>query len=170
MFAASLIRLEPVGKTAESGNWHGLFYRGNNPSVNGCSESAITAAVRRFWNPMRTADTTTLQIFLPNVVVSDFLSLVRERIEMRVINPAKAACKDDSTPPPPPLLDRGGEVPKSTISSLASIHPLAFVMRPSLPLEAQPARLPYKFFFVQASMRSSAFSMFSIEFATLKRR
>jgi len=28
----------------------------------------------------------------------------------------------------------------------------------------------YRFFFVQASMRSSAFSIFSIEFATLKRR
>jgi hypothetical protein len=34
----------------------------------------------------------------------------------------------------------------------------------------QPKRLPYRFFFVQASMRTSAFSMFSIEFATLKRR
>ena len=28
----------------------------------------------------------------------------------------------------------------------------------------------YRFFFVQALMRSSAFSIFSIEFATLKRR
>jgi hypothetical protein len=36
MLAASLIRFETVGKTAESGNRHGLFYRGNNPSVNGC--------------------------------------------------------------------------------------------------------------------------------------
>ena len=34
----------------------------------------------------------------------------------------------------------------------------------------QPTHSPYRFFFVQASMRSSAFSMFSIEFATLKRR
>ena len=55
-------------------------------------------------------------------------------------------------------------------SSLVSVRRSAFVMRPSLPLEAQPKRLPYRFFFVQASMRSSAFSMFSIEFATLKRR
>ncbi len=44
------------------------------------------------------------------------------------------------------------------------------VMHPSLRLKPQPKRLPYKFFFVQASMRSSALSMFSIEFATLKRR
>ena len=33
MFTASLIRLETVGKTAESGNRHGLFYRRNNPNV-----------------------------------------------------------------------------------------------------------------------------------------
>ena len=31
-------------------------------------------------------------------------------------------------------------------------------------------RLPYRFFFAQALMRSSAFSIFSIELATLKRR
>jgi hypothetical protein len=31
-------------------------------------------------------------------------------------------------------------------------------------------RLPYKFFVAQAPTRSSAFSMFSIELATLKRR
>ena len=52
-------------------------------------------------------------------------------------------------------------------------RPLAFVIRPSLPLEAairKHSGLPYRFLFVQASMRSSAFSMFSIEFATLKRR
>jgi hypothetical protein len=55
------------------------------------SESAITAAVRTFWNPLRTADTTTVPIFLPNVhgIGSDFLSLVRERIEVSVINSAK---------------------------------------------------------------------------------
>jgi hypothetical protein len=34
----------------------------------------------------------------------------------------------------------------------------------------QPERLPYKFFFAQAATRSSAFSMFSIEFATLNRK
>ena len=59
------------------------------------SESAIIVAVRTFWNPLRTADATTVQIFLPNVdgIGSDFLSRVRERIEVRVINLAKAACK-----------------------------------------------------------------------------
>jgi hypothetical protein len=31
-------------------------------------------------------------------------------------------------------------------------------------------RLPYRFFFAQAPTRSSAFSMFSIELATLKRK
>jgi hypothetical protein len=34
----------------------------------------------------------------------------------------------------------------------------------------QPERLPYRFFFAQAPTRSSAFSMFSIELATLKRK
>ena len=34
----------------------------------------------------------------------------------------------------------------------------------------QPELLPYKFFFAQAPTRSSAFSMFSIELATLKRK
>ena len=33
-----------------------------------------------------------------------------------------------------------------------------------------PSLIAYKFFFVQVSMRSSAFSMFSIELATLKRK
>jgi len=34
----------------------------------------------------------------------------------------------------------------------------------------QPERLPYKFFPTQAPTRSSAFSIFSIELATLKRK
>ena len=64
-----------------------------------------------FLESAETADTTTVQIFLPTVdgIGSDFLSLVRERIEVRVINLAKAPCKDDSTPHPPPLLARRGE-------------------------------------------------------------
>ena len=92
-----------------------------------------------------------MQIFLPNVdgIGNDFLSLVRERIEVRVINLAKAACKDDSTPHPRPS-------PRSR--------------RRSDRQSRKHSGLPYRFFFVQASMRSSAFSMFSIEFATLKRR
>ena len=60
---------------------------------------------------------------------------------MRVINLAKAACKDDH----PPLPQRGDRQPKHS-------------------------GLPYRFFFTQASTRSSAFSMFSIELATLKRK
>ena len=47
MFTASLIRLEPVGKTAESGNRHGLFYRRNNPSVNACSEITVSRPFER---------------------------------------------------------------------------------------------------------------------------
>jgi hypothetical protein len=41
----------------------------------------------------KTADATTVQIFLSNVdgIGSDFLSLVRERIEVRVINLAKSS-------------------------------------------------------------------------------
>jgi hypothetical protein len=52
------------------------------------------------WNPLRTEDAYNGQI-LRKQKASDFLSLVRERIEVRVINLAKAACKDDSTPHPP---------------------------------------------------------------------
>src|SRR5882724_4175303 len=47
MFAASLIRLEAVGKTAESGNRHGLFYRRNNPNVNACSEITVSRPLER---------------------------------------------------------------------------------------------------------------------------
>jgi hypothetical protein len=43
--------------------------------------------------------------------------------------------------------------------------------RPRLEMNAAPfALLPYRFFFAQAATRSSAFSMFSIELATLKRK
>ena len=41
---------------------------------------------------------------------------------------------------------------------------------PRYGLKRQPTRSPYRFFLVQASIRSSAFSMFSIELATLNRR
>jgi hypothetical protein len=41
MVTASFIRFETVGKTAESGNGHGLFYRRNNRSVNACSEITV---------------------------------------------------------------------------------------------------------------------------------
>ena len=37
-------------------------------------------------------------------------------------------------------------------------------------LARQPEQLPYKFLFTQFLMRSSAFSMLSIELATLKRK
>ncbi len=47
MFTASLIRLETVGKTAESGNWHGLFYKRDNPSVNACSEIIASRPLER---------------------------------------------------------------------------------------------------------------------------
>jgi hypothetical protein len=40
----------------------------------------------------------------------------------------------------------------------------------SSPSPSPPSLIAYKFFFVQVSMRSSAFSMFSIELATLKRK
>jgi hypothetical protein len=98
MFTASLIRLEPVGKTAESGNWHVLFYLCYGENVNLRSGSAITVAARTFWNPLRTMDATTGRPSYRCGRHRDFLSLVLERIEVRVINLRKAAYKHDSTP------------------------------------------------------------------------
>jgi hypothetical protein len=82
------------------------------------SGSAITVVARTFWNPLRTVDATTSRPSYRCGRHRDFFSLVRERIEVRVINLRKAAYKHDSTPHPPPLLDRGGEVNPIGHSSL----------------------------------------------------
>jgi hypothetical protein len=56
MFTASLIRFETVGKAAESGNRHGLFYRRNNPSVNaGSGLPANSASVENLDHETRNA-------------------------------------------------------------------------------------------------------------------
>jgi hypothetical protein len=78
------------------------------------SESAITATARTFWNPLRTVDATTGRPYRCGRH-RDFLSLVRERMEVRVINLRKAAYKHDSTPHLPLSSERGGEVAQSTI-------------------------------------------------------
>jgi hypothetical protein len=75
-----------------------------------------------------------------NAIARIFLSFVRERIEVRVIRKRAFTNAFDSSPSPQST-GRG-----------------------------TPSLIAYKFFFVQVSMRSSAFSMFSIELATLKRK
>ena len=56
-----------------------------------------------FLESAETADTTTVQIFLPtgDGIGSDFLSLVLERIDMSVIQFIKNRLQNDSTPHPP---------------------------------------------------------------------
>ena len=137
MFTASLIRLETVGKTAESGNRHVSFSYARWKRQRLVQSRPSRLAENRSRNPLDHSGRYNGQTFLPNVngIGSDFLSLVRERIEVRVINSAKAATSMiDSSPSP--LLDRGGEVTQSAIRHCRLLIGIPHVvMHPSLPLE-----------------------------------
>ena len=104
MFTASLIRFETVGKTAESGNRHLIVLTSQR-----LSRQSRVRTLGHLISPKifsESADQDSGRYNRADLLTecgrhrSDFLSLVRERIEVRVFKLPKAACKDDSTPHP----------------------------------------------------------------------